>query len=62
MFNNPKFRGPNFTWESFIDRVGQEDDLWMSLHGVTGNKELVNATAKQFATEIATTLVNHLRN
>ena len=60
MFNNPKFRGPNFTWESFIQRMQDEADLWMGIHNIKGNKQMVNDCAKEFAKEIATTLVGHL--
>ena len=57
MFTNPKYRGPNFTWESFVDGCEKHADLWMFIHHVTGPKKLVTETAKQYAKEIAARLV-----
>lgn len=59
-FCNPKNVGPNFRWENFPSMMEREADLWMMLADVKcSDKELMNATAKQFANEIATTLIRH---
>ena len=60
MFTNPKYRGPNFTWEWFIEHCEENADLWMSIHNVCGAKKLIDETAKQMAKEIATTLVKRV--
>lgn len=57
MFTNPKNRGPNFTWERFIERCEESADLWMMVNRVCGPKQTINDTARQFAREISTTLV-----
>lgn len=62
MFNNPKYGGPNFTWEWFIEYCERNADLWMMIHVVRGNnKQEIADTAKKFAREIAETLVQRLR-
>lgn len=60
MFSNPKFRGPNFTWKEFPAMCEEQADLWMILNNVRGNKEEINSVSRQFAKDIATTLVWHL--
>jgi hypothetical protein len=63
MFNNPKYRGPNFKWENFADHCVKEADLWMILHNVYGstkNKAEINQRAREYAKEIADRLVCHL--
>lgn len=59
--HNPKYRGSNFTWERFIERCKSNADLWMMIHHVRGNKQEINETAKQYASEIATTLVTRMQ-
>jgi len=60
VFCNAKNQGPNFRWENFPSMMEREADLWMMLADVKcSDKELMNATAKQFAREIATALVRH---
>ena len=61
MFTNPKYRGPNFTWEWFVEHCEENADLWMQIHNVRGNKEEINKTAKEFAKEIAERLVYRMR-
>ena len=61
MFNNPKYRGPNFTWDWFPGHCERNADMWMMLNGVRGHKETINQTAKTFAKEIAETLVRRMR-
>lgn len=60
MFNNPKYRGPNFTWEWWVTHCGKNADLWMSIHDVKGDKALIDSVAKEYSLEIATKLVDHL--
>lgn len=64
MFNNPKFRGENFTWEWWIDNCERDATLWMMTANVRAktakDKPELDALAKRYAREIATTLVNHL--
>lgn len=57
-FTNPKYRGENFTWEWFIEHCIQNADLWMMIHHVRGDKQLINEAAKQMSGEIAKNLVN----
>ena len=58
MFTNPKYRGTNFTWDWWIGHCEKMADSWMHIHNVRGHKETVNATAKQYAREIAERLVD----
>lgn len=60
MFCNPKARGPNFTWEYFIEHCEEHAVDWMFINDVRGDKTTINETAKQFASEIANRLVGHL--
>lgn len=60
MFHNPKYRGANFTWAGFVEHCEECADEWMFIHGVRGHKETVNSTARQFAKEIAETLVKRM--
>ena len=53
MFMNPKYRGPTFTWDWWIEHCGESAVDWMLINGVRGHKETVKATAKQYALEIA---------
>ncbi len=57
MFTNPKYRGPNFTWEWFIKHCKENADLWMMLHHVRGNQSEIKDTARKYAAEIAERLV-----
>lgn len=60
MFNNPKYRGPNFTWEGFVQYCEEYADEWMFISNVRGHKETIRSTARQFAKEIAETLVKRM--
>jgi hypothetical protein len=62
MFCNPKNRGPNFTWDWFVEHCEQEADLWMMVANVRGHKETIKQTAKSFAREIAQHLTVALRH
>lgn len=57
MFTDESYRGPNFKWENFPDYEAENADLWVSIHGITGNKTEVVETAKRMAREIAERLV-----
>lgn len=62
-FSNKSNRGPNFTWDWFIDHCRENADLWIIIHGVKmtkKNKDEVIEFARHCAEEIATTLVNHV--
>ena len=60
VFSNAKNQGPNFRWSKFPDMMEREADLWMMFNDVKcSDKQLMNETAKQFAREIATTLIRH---
>jgi tRNA(Ile)-lysidine synthase TilS/MesJ len=59
LFCNPKYRGPNFSWEWFIEHCEKSADLWLmvsSLHKESA-KEAVKEMARNFAREIAENLV-----
>lgn len=64
IFNNPKYRGPNFKWENFSDQCVREADLWMMIHAVysnsSKNKDEINDRAREYAKEIADRLVHYL--
>jgi hypothetical protein len=60
MFTNPRARGPNFSWEWFIDWCEKSAKDWMFLHPVKGHKESINSTATQMAREIAEQLVSRM--
>jgi len=62
MFNNPKYRGPTFTWDRFPDDCERLADTWMMIAHVRGDKETINQTAKTFAKEIAEILVRRMRD
>ncbi len=57
-FTNPRNRGPNFTWESFITNCENYADIWPQIADIRGNKTEVAELAKVFAKQIATSLVN----
>ena len=59
-FTNPKYRGPNFSWEWFIDWCEKSAKDWMFIHNVKGHKESINSTATQMAKEIAELLVKRM--
>lgn len=61
MFTNSNSRGPNFTWEWFIEHCEEQAGGWMYLNNVKGDKETVNDTARRYAKEIATNLVRWTR-
>lgn len=61
MFTNPKYRGPNFTWDWFIEHCEKNADHWMFVNAVKGNRDAVNAQAKRYAREIAERLVHRAR-
>lgn len=56
-FSNPKNRGQNFSWEWFIAHCKEIADVWVTLNYVAGPRTLIQETARQYAAEIATTLV-----
>lgn len=65
MFTNPKARGPNFSWEWFINSCEKSAKNWMFIHNVRGHnvrghKESINSTATQMAREIAERLVSRM--
>ena len=60
MFTNPKYRGANFSWERFPDMCERHAEGWMFIHGVRGDKQKINDTAKQYAREIAERLVQRM--
>ena len=57
-FCNVKNRGPNFTWERFIQNCEEDAETWMSIYSVRGDRRLIRYTAREYAKEIATNLVN----
>ena len=57
MMTNARYRGVNFTWDSFIKRCERNADLWMFISAVKGNKKLVTEYAKKFARQNAEHLV-----
>lgn len=58
-FCNPKFRGPNFTWEHFAEMCEEQAHIWMMTNLVKGSEKEINKTAAKYAKEIATTLLRH---
>lgn len=55
-----KNQGPNFRWENFPVMMERHAEHWIMLADVKcQDKELAKLTAKQFAREIATTLISH---
>jgi hypothetical protein len=60
MFTNPRYRGENFTWDKFAEMCESQAEGWMFIHRVCGDKEAVNALAKQYAREIAERLVDRM--
>lgn len=62
MFCNPKFRGENFTWEWFIEYCESHADMWMMIHGVKGDKNVISTVAKTYAKEIAETLIRRMND
>lgn len=57
MFANPRNRGPGFTWDWFIEHCEGSAEQWMFVNHVCGHKQTINDTARRFAREISTTLV-----
>lgn len=63
MFNNPKYRGPHFTWDQFILDCKREADLWIIIHDIKttkNNKKQAIEYAQLCAQEIAQNLVHRL--
>jgi hypothetical protein len=60
MLTNPKYRGEKFTWDKFPDMGERRAEEWVFIHNVRGDKEAVNALAKQYAREIAERLVDRV--
>ena len=60
MFQNPKYKGPNFTWEWFVEHCEVHSVHWMFIHNVRGHKETILAEAKLFSKEIAQRLVERM--
>jgi hypothetical protein len=61
MFMNEKYRGPNFTWESFIENCVEMSSTWVYLTGEYDVSNVkVKELAEQYAREIATRLVSIL--
>ena len=54
---NPVYRGPNFTWPSFIDRCERMADLWVWQSAIKGKKSLVDEYVKKFSKQNASYLV-----
>lgn len=65
MLTNPKYRGPNFTWECFPAMCETNAEGWMFIHGISSsgakNEHEVKQTAKQNAKEIAQRLVDRMK-
>jgi len=64
MFNNPKNRGSNFTWEFFVRHCEEESEIWLVVNDLLTSNNQINIErkelAKKFAKEIAETLVKRL--
>ena len=60
MFNNPKFRGPNFTWEWWIGHCEEAAEGWVFINDVRGDRKQIVPLAREYAKEIAERLVDHL--
>jgi hypothetical protein len=60
MFNNPKFRGPKFTWERWIEHCEDAAEGWMFINDVSGDMKQIVALAREYAKEIAERLVGYL--
>jgi hypothetical protein len=60
MFQNPRHRGPNFTWNTFADYCEENSQDWMVIHNVRGHKETILAEAKLLSKEIAQRLVERM--
>lgn len=60
MFCNDSWRGPNFKWSSFCDKMEREADLWMLVHDVhrsRGAKDEINKVAREYARDIASRMI-----
>ena len=55
---NPAMRGANFKWSSFVGMMERESSTWMFLNSVRGDNKVVADTARQFASEIAQTMLD----
>lgn len=60
LFQNPKYRGPRFSWDNFAEQCEEFSQDWMLIHNVRGHKESIRDTAKQFSLEIAERLVKRM--
>lgn len=63
-FCNPKNRGPNFTWDFFVEHCEDNADLWLTLQNLRrtkANKDEIDALARQYAGEIARQLVKEVK-
>lgn len=60
IFNNPKYRGPNFSWDNFAEMCEENAWQFMFTHNVRGHKESILIAAKQFSKEIAERLVKRM--
>ncbi len=63
MFSNEQYRGPNFSWEWFIDHCKENADMWIDVgpYKFRGNKDAIYAEARRMSCEIAEHLV-YVRN
>lgn len=56
MMHNPKYRGPNFTWDNFSSMMGEHCKTQIFIHIKQCNKE-IEEYAKECGVEIAERLV-----
>lgn len=59
-FSNPRNRGPQFTWDTFPVLCEEESEIWM--WRIRGNRNDINCAAKEYAGEIARSLVQRMGN
>lgn len=57
MMCNDKYRGQKFEWKNFPSMMEQESDLWLIINNVKGDRTAIKETAKEFAKEIAETMI-----
>ena len=60
--NNPKNRGPNFTWSKFPDMMAEKCEVEIFIYVNRGRFSIddIKSYAGKCGMEIATTLVSHL--
>lgn len=57
IFHNPRMRGPNFTWEWWVDHCESSAEDWVFIHNIKGPREEVVKLARSQSREIAEYLV-----